>query len=109
MSISINTSIDPIDAKGVEDKQNVSIDESDDKFLIPYENINVNIHQPIFKKSDLLMDLLICLPDDINSIPILFLPTLRLTPEQDEYKTTPQRPEDDGDIIVVMLQSNASK
>jgi hypothetical protein len=86
----------------VESDQDISTDESDDEFLTPHQNVDVNAHQPTFKNFEPPMDLLICPPDDFDSAPPL--PTPRQTPEQDD-ETPPQRPEDDDDTIEVIPRS----
>ena len=94
-SISMSTSIDPIDSEGVEDEQ-ASTDESEDEFLTSHENIDVNARASTFENFEPPMDLPICPRDDLDLTPLL--PTPSPTPERD-----------DDDTIVVMPRSNAGE
>ena len=98
-SILTSTFIESVDPEGVEG-QDISTDESDDEFLISYNDVNVDIHEPVLENRDPPMDLPICPPDASET-----LATPRPTPE---HESSSQRPEDDSDIIKVIPRTSQS-
>ena len=76
------------------EEQDINTNKSDDKFLTSYNNININIYEPVLENRDPLINLPIYLPDVSETFT-----TPKPTPK---YESSSQRPEDDSDIIKVI-------
>ncbi len=76
--ILISIFINSVNSKEEKNEQGISIDESDNKLITSYNDINIDIYKA-FKHRDLLIDLPIWLPN-ADKMLIIF----RSTPKQDE-------------------------
>ena len=80
------------------EEQDINTNKSDDKFLTSYNNININIYEPVLENRDPLINLPIYLPDVSETFT-----TPRPIPE---YESSSQRPENDSDIIKVIPRTS---
>ena len=93
MSILTNIFIESVNLKEVKE-QDINTNKSDDKFLIFYNNININIYEPILENRDLPINLPIYPPDVSET-----LTTPRPIPK---HESSSQRPEDNNNIIKII-------